>query len=520
MPEQIEPVRPPAIQFGNYRLLTVLLTNQDAIFYLAEHIYLNTQAIIKHFQVHLPKADQEQFITEAAAIARLSHPSILRSMEFGVVETTPFLVMPNIVTGTLRQRHPAGSRLPLPMILSYIKPLADALDYSHQQQILHRDIQPTNFWLDHHGNVLLSNFRLTLLSHNSHSQSVTDMLQTVAYMAPEQIQGQAGPASDQYALALIVYEWLCGTLPFSSNDYIELAQQQIKQPPPALSSRLPELSPAIEQVLLKALAKDPAERFPSASIFVEMLEKGSITQSLQSFNKNYKKIMGNVEPATDTRRLGRRRVALSLLGLGGLTLAASGGLLYWQTQQQPAKPVERKKSLPPPAQPRIGTHLFTYNKHSDTVYAVAWSKDGQQIASWSRDQSMRIWNAITHQDIKKYQVVNVLAWSPDWRYLATGRASYFELWELSTSKPVLARETILTGAGGPPDDPANEFFQWSPDGNYIASSSDKVIAWNMTNLTELFTHAPGSISWAPIVNDSPLDLTAFRTPISQLRCKS
>src|SRR2546423_329442 len=129
----------------------------------------------------------------------------------------PFLVMEYAPGGTLRKRHPKGERLPLPTFVAYVQQVAEALQYAHDQRLIHRDVKPDNLLLGRQGEILLSDFGIALLAHSSRSQRTEDIVGTVSYMAPEQIQGHPCQASDQYALGVIAYEWLSGIRPFCGS---------------------------------------------------------------------------------------------------------------------------------------------------------------------------------------------------------------------------------------------------------------------------------------------------------------
>jgi branched-chain amino acid transport system substrate-binding protein len=261
-------------QLGNYRLIRWLGQGGFAEVYLGEHIHLGTQAAIKVMHTQLAHADVEQFRTEARTIARLVHPHIVRVLEFDVAGTTPFLVMDYAPNGTLRQRYPTGSMLPLSTVISYVKQITDALQYAHDEKFIHRDIKPENMLLGRRGEILLSDFGIALVAQSSRYQHIQDIAGTVAYMAPEQIQAHPRPASDQYSLGIVVYEWLSGNRPFHGS-FTELAVKHSVVPPPSLCERLPALLPAVEQVVMIALAKDPGQRFASVQAFATALEQAS-----------------------------------------------------------------------------------------------------------------------------------------------------------------------------------------------------------------------------------------------------
>src|SRR5215831_8965536 len=258
-------------QFGNYRLVRLLGVGGFAEVYLGEHIYLNTQAAVKVLHTQLAKDQMEQFLTEARTIARLEHPHIVRVLEFGIENATPYLVMIYAPNGTVRQHYPKGVIVPLNVIVQYVQQIADALQYSHDQKVIHRDIKPENILLGRRGEVLLSDFGIATFAQSS-QESMQKVVGTVAYMAPEQLQGRPRPASDQYSLAVMVYEWLSGSPPFTGT-FTEIASQHVLTPPPALYSKVPTVAPEIEQVVMIALAKGPQQRFASIWAFAKAFEQ-------------------------------------------------------------------------------------------------------------------------------------------------------------------------------------------------------------------------------------------------------
>ncbi len=263
-------------QLGNYRLLRLLGRGGFAEVYLGQHIYLNSQAALKVLQIALNDEDIEHFAKEARTLASLTHPHIIRVLDYAVENGTPFLVMEYAANGTLRQRHPHGTRLPVETIISYVRQVASALQYAHDQRLIHRDIKPENMLLGSNGEVLLSDFGLAMLTLHSIDQSTQEIEPSLAgttpYLAPEQLQGKPQQASDQYALGIVVYEWLCGKRPFNGSP-IEVAMQNLTTPPPPLHEQVAGISPSIEEVVMRALAKEPQQRFASVQDFATALER-------------------------------------------------------------------------------------------------------------------------------------------------------------------------------------------------------------------------------------------------------
>jgi class 3 adenylate cyclase len=202
----------------------------------------------------------------------------VRVLDFGEEEGTPFLVMEHAPGGTLRQFHPKGTRLPLQAVVSYVRQIASALQHAHQQRLIHRDLKPENLLLGPDQEIWLSDFGLAIVAQSMRSQPFQQAAGTLAYMAPEQLEGHPTPASDRYALGVLVYEWLAGERPFSGS-MTELAYQQAMAPPPALSEKVPTLPAVVEQVVLQALAKDPKQRFASVQAFALALEKGILEET-------------------------------------------------------------------------------------------------------------------------------------------------------------------------------------------------------------------------------------------------
>ncbi|GCE04930.1 serine/threonine protein kinase [Dictyobacter aurantiacus] len=269
-------------QLGNYKILRQVGQGGFADVYLAEHIHLRTQAAIKILQVRLGENNKQNFLNEARTIAHLVHPYIIRVLDFGIQDNTPFLVMDYAPNGTFRQRFLQGRPLPAAPLVPYIKQTAAALQYGHDKKLIHRDVKPENMLLSHNDEVLLSDFGLALIAYNSNSRSPTETAGTAAYMAPEQLQGKPKPASDQYALGIIAYEWVTGDCPFHGS-FFEIASQQVLAPPPPMRDKAPQTPLEIEKVIMRALEKDPQKRFPTVRDFALSLEEACLSSKQYTF---------------------------------------------------------------------------------------------------------------------------------------------------------------------------------------------------------------------------------------------
>jgi serine/threonine protein kinase len=257
-------------QLGNYRLVRLLGEGGFADVYQGEHIHLGTQAAIKVLQMPLlDKKNIDAFHVEARTIAHLSHPHIIRVFDYGVQDWAPFLVMDYAPGGTLRQRF-TGKPAGLAGLFPYVTQIASALQYAHDRNLIHRDVKPENMLLGVNGEIFLSDFGFAMVVQNFDTRNTRDTSGTAVYMAPEQLEGKPCAASDQYALGLVVYEWLSGTRPFHGT-FQEVVQQQILMPIQPLSYKVPDLPQGIEQIVMKALARNPAERFGNVKEFAQTL---------------------------------------------------------------------------------------------------------------------------------------------------------------------------------------------------------------------------------------------------------
>ncbi len=334
-------------QFGNYRLLRLLGRGGFADIYLGEHVYLKSFAALKILHMSLSEEERAAFLKEAQTLTQLVHPNIVRVLDFAVDDEQPYLVMDYAPNGSLREQHPAGSRLPMDSIIAYVVQVASALQYAHDKGFVHRDVKPENMLLGTRSDVLLSDFGISVFASRTEPQYNTNHIaQSVAgtsrYMAPEQLQGHPQPASDQYALGVVVYEWLCGTSPFHGT-LIEVAMQHLTMSPTPLREHLLELSSSIEEVVLRALAKEPEQRFTRVQDFAEALQNASLAASTAlTFPAPVKerKVLHNVlrteplwkVPTTFTSFIGREQdvAAIEAMLLRPevrlLTLAGIGGI--------------------------------------------------------------------------------------------------------------------------------------------------------------------------------------------------
>jgi WD40 repeat protein len=482
-------------QLGNYRLIRLLGHGGFADVYLGEHIHLNTLAAIKVLDARLTADEITQFRDEARTIARLEHPHIVRVLDFGVEDRLPFLVMSYAPNGTLRQRHPKGTRLSPGVVLPYIKQVADALQYAHNEKLIHRDVKPENMLLDRNNQIMLSDFGLAMANYSSSKESLRDISGTIAYMAPEQTRGKPRPASDQYALGVVVYEWLCGTRPFNGS-YQEIAVQQILKSPQALREHEPTISPALEAVVLKALAKEPSQRFVCIQDFANAFE--------QAFQETQPAIE-SPQPAVSAVNFSSKPTTITPHQENSFSTDRSPNAMVYVVTWSPDR-----RYISSGGHERIvhvwdattGVTSFIYRGHAAGVIAVAWSPDGHYIASASLDKTVQVWNVNTGQKISSYQghagMIYAVAWSPDGKRIAStnggGTDSTVHIWNAATGEKVFTYQghTYWTRA-----------VAWSPDGKLIASGSlREVQVWNATTGSKASSYR-GHEGWVRAIAWSP-----------------
>lgn len=259
-------------QLGRYRLEAFLGAGGSGWVYRARCAQTGELAAVKVMfpALQLDPDAQERFERETQALARLGHPHIVRLYQFGQAGERRYMAV-QFIDGPdlesylhgLRQR---GAFLDYAEAARLLDELAQALDYIHSLGLVHRDVKTRNVLLDRDSRAYLCDFGLVLLRQ---AGTRGEVLGTPHYLAPEQaiFSAHATPLSDLYSLGVIAYEMLTGRLPFDHPDPLEVALQQISLDPPSPRSLRPRLPERLESVLLRALCKQPAGRYPSGAAF-------------------------------------------------------------------------------------------------------------------------------------------------------------------------------------------------------------------------------------------------------------
>lgn len=262
----------PGQQVGPYQIIGQLGHGGMATVYKAHHPRLDRFVAIK--VMHKAFTEDAGFIArferEAQIVAKLEHPHIVPVYDFNEIDGQPYLVM-KFIEGQTLKRVLSNGPMPLPEIIRIMDDMASALTYAHEHGVLHRDIKPSNIVIDGRGEPFLTDFGLARVTKAGASTLSADMiLGTPQYISPEQASGQAelDPRTDIYSLGVILYEMVVGRVPFNADTPYAVVHDHIYTDLPRPSLINPAVPPQVEAVLMKALAKKPADRYDTA---VEMM---------------------------------------------------------------------------------------------------------------------------------------------------------------------------------------------------------------------------------------------------------
>lgn len=298
---------------GRYRVLRRIGRGGMSAVYLAHDRTLEREVALKVPSAELIETPRfaQRFAREVRSLVKLTHPHVVKVLDVGEHAGVPYIVMQHLSGGTLARRRPLGpDKRPRPMsprtLAAWLAPIGGALDFIHRQGFIHRDVKPANVLFDAHGHAYLSDFGLAkALEHDAPPPPDSDeddgiaeddgtcedigpmtspgaLVGTLPYMAPELLlHDQFDGRVDQYALAVVAYELLCGRRPFAGKSRRELIKQQALDEPPALSSRVAGLPEGTAAAIHRALSKDPEQRFLTCSAFTKaviapLMERGPI----------------------------------------------------------------------------------------------------------------------------------------------------------------------------------------------------------------------------------------------------
>jgi serine/threonine protein kinase len=442
--------------------------------WLAEDPRLHRQVAVKTLPIR-NQGDREfslRFEREAQAAAALNHPHIIPIHDYGEQplsngEIITYIVMPYISGGSLADRivqyATNQTKMPEQEAIAYLSQVADAIDYAHTQGIIHRDIKPANMLLRNDNWLLLADFGIARILSSAEQLTQGGLgFGTAEYMAPEQAQGRAEAASDNYSLAVIAYQFFTGRLPFKADTSYAITIQHMTMPPPSPRQFNPSLSPALEQALLRGLAKQPADRPPSARAFVAELQRClasapyeatyvSTTPELPRTSGAYSserstdasRIMDSGKMHDKTAAISRRRL---LIGGSAALVVVGGGLGAWALvntlHPSPVpSPVQHATPQPSPTLDPMAPTIVLSRAHIKPANALAWSPKANVFVSVADSDNLLLWDMQQLQQAMSSSNPKLtfnaqqsisggsemqLAWSPDGSRLAvanTGKTS-------------------------------------------------------------------------------------------------
>jgi ligand-binding sensor domain-containing protein len=393
----------PGQTIGPYRIISQIGQGGMASVFKAYHAAMDRYVALKVLPPQLAASREftGRFEHEARLIARLEHAHILPVHDYGEAGGHTYLAMRYVEAGTLKDRLRAGP-LPPAEVDRLFTQLADALDYAHGQGVVHRDLKPANVLLDQRGNLFLTDFGIAKLLEGSPAFTSTGaMIGTPAYMSPEQAQGlRVDLRTDIYSLGIVLYEMVTGRVPFEADTPLAVILKHLNEPLPLPSSLKPDLPPSVERVLLKALAKQPDDRFATTAAFVAAwqaarpdylaaappaaprapAEAATLAPTAAS---DFKPAPPAPVPAAPAARApARSRASLGLLGLGLGAAALLGGLLVcavgaWALYNawRPASP-DSPAATPTTALGASADGPWQSWAAGNTIYALALLDDG------------------------------------------------------------------------------------------------------------------------------------------------
>lgn len=275
-------------KLGNYQIIERVGRGGMAEVYKGYHPKLDRVVAIKILHGFLAEGEDflARFEREAKAVASLRHQNIVQIHDFDVQDDQYYMVMEFVdgetLNDKLRKLSKTGSKMPLDEVESIIKQVAAALEYAHKRGIIHRDIKPSNILIDKHGQVYLTDFGIARIASTTQFTTTGALIGTPAYMSPEQCKGvDLTHVSDLYSLGIILYEMLTGKVPYDSETPLSVLQKHITEPVPSLYEYRTDLPSSFEQIISKALAKEPEDRFQSATEISKALSQAIADQKAQ-----------------------------------------------------------------------------------------------------------------------------------------------------------------------------------------------------------------------------------------------
>jgi len=327
-----------------YDLLATLGEGGMGVVWKARQVKLNRLVALKMVlgEQRAGSKDLIRFLAEAEAVAAVRHPHVVQVYDYGEANGRPFLAMEYLPGGSLSDRLERTSRLDPKAAAELVGTLAGAVQAAHDLRIVHRDLKPGNVLYDERGQPKVTDFGLAKRAGGGNLTATQAVMGTPAYMAPEQARGDTkfvGPQADVYALGVILYECLTQTKPFQAPDQLALLLKVVEDEPERPGKRVPGLPRDAELICLKCLAKDPAERYPTAGALAADLGRFAAGEPVGV------RAAGVVERVAKWARRKPTLAAAYALGLLAVLLGGLGGAAVWQWRaaEQARNEAERQR---------------------------------------------------------------------------------------------------------------------------------------------------------------------------------
>ncbi len=281
---------------GHYRILNRIGSGGMSTVYKAHDSKSGRMVAVKVMASFLTEEPRfkVRFEREVKLLSKLNHPNIVRILDYGEHNDSPYIVMPFFEKGTLQDRLRDGP-ISVKEGARVISDMSSALQYAHDHGVIHRDVKPSNMLLDNHGRAQLTDFGFASWREASMHLTGSALVGTPAFMSPEQCTGDAiGPQSDQYSLAIVLFRIASGQMPFDGETPLAMALKQINEPLPPPREINPRIPLAVEQVLIKALSKNPNQRYESMDAFNEAFQEALLEATRTSHDPTA--IMPKVNP--------------------------------------------------------------------------------------------------------------------------------------------------------------------------------------------------------------------------------
>ncbi len=339
---------------GRYQILEQLGEGGMATVYKAYDTRLDRYVAIKVirndlFGPTLLERMLKRFEREAKALAKLSHPNIVKVLDYGEHNGAPYLVLEYLPGGTLKGQV-MGKPIPWQEAVRLLLPIAGALDYAHEQKIIHRDVKPANILLTEKGQPMLSDFGIAKILEMKEEFTLTGSgtgIGTPEYMAPEQGMGREVDArTDIYSLGIVLYELVTGRKPYTADTPMAVVLKHMTDPLPRPRQYIADLPDIVERVLLKALAKDPQDRYSKISEFADALENADQSRKTANTQPNTPTSSTNLTQLLQKKNLNRLWLAFGVVGI-----VFTGVLIGWlargdKTTEVPPNTTPSSTSIP------------------------------------------------------------------------------------------------------------------------------------------------------------------------------